>query len=135
MDQKVVNEFVKVAHTNLDRLKELLEAYPLLLNASWDWGGGDFETAIGAAGHMGHKEFAHYLISKGARYDIFVMTMLGKTRIVKTILDEYPELLHSQGPHGFTLLHHAEKGGEDGKELFTYFESKGLKEKHIKLYQ
>lgn len=135
IDPRVVNEFVKVAHADFDRMKTMLEEHPLLLNSSWDWGGGDFETAIGAAGHMGHKDFAHYLIGKGARYDIFVLTMLGKTRIVKAMLDEYPALLNSKGPHGFTLLHHAEKGGEDAKELADFILSKGLKEKHIKLFQ
>jgi len=50
----------------------MLAEYPLLLNSSWDWGGGDFETALGAAGHMGLKDTANFLISQGARVDIFV---------------------------------------------------------------
>ena len=56
IDPKIVNEFVKVAHSDLDRVKEMIKEYPLLLNSSWDWGGGDFETALGAAGHMGLKD-------------------------------------------------------------------------------
>lgn len=111
----------------------MLSAQPLLLNASWDWGGGDFETAIGAAGHMGLREEANYLLAKGARSDIFVLTMLGKTAIVKGMLADYPALLNSAGPHGFTLLHHAEKGGKEAEELFDFLQSLGLKDKHRKL--
>jgi len=62
----------------MEAVKKLLEETPGLLNASWDWGGGDFETAMGGAGHMGRADIAEYLINKGARMDIFVATMLGK---------------------------------------------------------
>jgi len=83
IDAKIVYEFVNEAHTNFDAVKKMLEAHPLLLNAAWDWGHGDFETALGAAAHMGQKETANFLIARGARTDIFVLTMLGKTAIVK----------------------------------------------------
>jgi len=135
IDQQIVEEFVKVAHSDFDIMKTLLEKHPHLLNAANDWGDGDFETAIGAAGHMGHKEFANYLIEKGARFDIFVLTMLGKTEIVMPFFEAFPDLITSIGPHGFTLLHHAEKGGEESKELYDYFEFKGLTEKFIPTYK
>ena len=130
----LVKEFVKVAHSDLPKVKELLTTHPLLLNSAWDWGGGDFETALGAAGHMGLKETANYLLDHGARADIFVLTMLGKTEIVKAIVKNFPSLLHSAGPHGLTLLHHAEKGGKDGEELSAFFRSQGLTEKFKKLF-
>lgn len=133
IDSKIVNEFVKVAHSDFDKVKDMLMQYPLLLNASWDWGGGDYETAIGAAGHMGRKDIADFLLSNGARADIFVLTMLGKTEIVKAMLEAYPALLNSKGPHGFTLLHHAVKGGKESEELVKYFQSLGLKETFIKI--
>jgi ankyrin repeat protein len=133
IDSKIVNEFVKVAHADLDKVKDMLKQYPLLLNAAWDWGSGDFETALGAAGHMGRKDIADFLISNGARADIFVLTMLGKTEIVKAMLQAFPALLNSQGPHGFTLLHHAAKGGKDSEELVKHLQSLGLKETFIKI--
>lgn len=133
IDSKIVNEFVKVAHSDFDKVKDMLMQYPLLLNASWDWGGGDYETAIGAAGHMGRKDIADFLLSNGARADIFVLTMLGKTEIVKAMLLAYPALLNSKGPHGFTLLHHAVKGGKESEELAKHFQSLGLKETFIKI--
>ena len=119
IDPKTVNEFVKIAHSDFDKVKEMVTQQPLLLNASWDWGNGDFETALGAAGHMGLKETANFLISLGARTDIFVLTMLGETAIVKALLKAYPSLLNSRGPHGFTLLHHAKKGGRDAERRQT----------------
>jgi hypothetical protein len=132
IDSKIVNEFVKIAHSDFDQVKEMLKQYPSLLNSSWDWGGGDFETALGAAGHMGRKDIANFLLSIGARADIFVLTMLGKTEVVKGMLRDYPSLLNAKGPHGFTLLHHALKGGKESEELVDHFQSLGLKETLIK---
>jgi ankyrin repeat protein len=123
-----VKEFVIAGHGNFDSLKQLLVELPTLLYATWDWGNGDFETALEGAGHMGNKEIANYLIGQGARTNLFVLTMLGKTQIVKSFLDNFPLYLNARGPHGLTFLHHAQKGGDDSKELLGYFQSKGLKE-------
>ena len=128
-----VKEFVTVGHSNLEKVKQLLEEFPSLLYATWDWGGGDFETALEGAGHVGTKDVANHLIGLGARTNLFVLTMLGKTQIVKAFLDSYPPYLHAKGPHGLTLLHHAQQGGDDAKELLEYLQSKGLKETKLKL--
>jgi len=130
---EVVKEFVGAGHGNLIRVKEMLTEYPNLLYCRYDWGNGDFEEAIEGAGHVGNKEIARHLIETGARPNIFVMTMLGETAIVKSILEKYPMLLKSKGPHGFTLLHHAKKGGEDAANLIDYFQQKGLSETQIKI--
>ncbi len=129
----MVKDFVVAGHKDLDKIKSMLKEKPNLLYAAWDWGNGDFETALEGAGHMGLKDIASYLIEQGARPNIFVLTMLGKTREVKTLLKSYPELLNSKGPHGFTLLHHAQKGGDVSKTLLKYFQDKGLKETNIKI--
>ena len=123
-----VKEFVGAGHNNLARVKEMLAEMPTLLYATWDWGRGDFETALEGAGHVGNKEIANYLINLGARTNLFVLTMLGKAAIVKSYLEAFPEYLKARGAHGFTFLHHAQRGGEEAKELLQYFESKGLKE-------
>jgi ankyrin repeat protein len=128
-----VKEFVIAGHGNFDSVKQLLVELPTLLYATWDWGNGDFETALEGAGHMGNKEIANYLIGQGARTNLFVMTMLGKTQIVKSFLDSFPQYLNARGPHGLTFLHHAQKGGDDAKELLDYFQSKGLKETKMAL--
>jgi hypothetical protein len=130
---ETVKEFVIAGHKDIAKVKEMLPQYPNLLYCRYDWGNGDFEEAIEGAGHMGNKEIATYLIDQGARPNIYVLTMLGETAIVKSILEKYPSLLNGKGPHGFTLLHHAMKGGEASKELYEYFMAKGLKELNIKI--
>jgi hypothetical protein len=52
-----------------------------------------------------------FLLSKGARLDIFVAAFLGRTSLVKAILHETPGALRQAGPHGISLLDHAKKGG------------------------
>ena len=104
-------------------MKELLEQEPALINATWDWGGGDFETALGAAAHMGNKQIANYLLEHGARLDIFAAAMLGKLEVVKAALEAYPEMVNTPGPHGIPLITHAEAGGDDAKSVLEYLNS------------
>lgn len=130
---ELVKEFVLAGHFNLDKVKSMLNDYPNLINSSYDWGNGDFEEAIEGAGHKGNKEVANYLIEKGARVNLFVLTMLGKTNLVKPTLEAYPNLIFSKGPHGLTLLHHAKIGGEESIELYDYLIEKGLTEKKFSI--
>ncbi len=117
IDPTLVSDFVGNAHGDFNRVKELLEQNPALLNAVWDWGGGDWETALGAASHMGRKDIALFLIEKGARMDIFAAAMLGKVDIVQSILASFPEARHSKGPHGISLELHATAGGAEAAEV------------------
>lgn len=116
----LVKEFVGAAHGNLDRTRELLGSEPGLLNATWDWKAGDFETAIGGAGHMGRRDIATFLLEQGARMDVFVAAMLGEMAIVKAFLAAYPNLARSKGPHGIPLIAHAKAGGEKAAEVLAY---------------
>jgi hypothetical protein len=121
----LVQDFVRKAHGDLSGTKALLVEHPTLLNATWDWGGGDFETGIGGAGHMGNRDIAEFLIGQGARLDVFVAAMLGRLDIVKALLTAWPNLLQSKGPHGIPLLRHARAGGENAKAVVDYLESLG----------
>lgn len=121
----LVNEFVRKAHADLAATKAMLAEQPALLNATWDWGGGDFETGLGGAGHMGNREIAEFLIGQGARLDIFVASMLGRLDIVRAMLGAWPALLQSKGPHGIPLMRHAKAGGEQAKAVVDYLESLG----------
>ena len=123
----LVNEFVRKAHADLPGTRALLTEHPALLNATWDWGGGDFETGIGGAGHMGNREIAEFLIGQGARFDIFVAAMLGKLDLVRTMLATWPALLQSKGPHGITLLRHARAGGEQAAPVVEHLLALGVK--------
>ena len=122
LESTLVNEFVAKAHGDLNRVTELLTQEPALVNATWDWGGGDFETALGAAAHMGRKDIANFLLEHGARLDIFAAAMLGKLDIVKAALTAYPDALNTPGPHGIPLIVHAEKGGEDAVGVLEYLQ-------------
>jgi hypothetical protein len=124
---RVVEEFVRKAHGDVSATKSLLAETPGLLNATWDWGGGDFEMGIGGAGHMGNREIAEFLISQGGRMDIFVAAMLGKLDIVKAMLAAYPGLLNSKGPHGIPLMVHAKKGGAPAEPVVAFLESQGVR--------
>lgn len=134
LDKKLVQEFVGKSHSDMDRVKELLEAHPNLLNAAHDWKHGDFETGLGAASHVGHKELVSFFLEKGAQANIFTACVLGKSEVVKPMLTAFPSTLHAKGPHGFTLLHHAERGGDDALEVKEFLISLGAKETKVALY-
>lgn len=121
----LVKEFVIAGHGNLAKVKDMLATQPNLLNAAWDWGGGDYESAIEGAGHVGNRELAEYLLSQGARLNVFAAAMLGRMDIVKATLTAFPELKASKGPHGLMLIHHATKGGEPAKEVLEYLKEIG----------
>ena len=117
LDPQAVQAFVSNAHADLDAVRDALDAEPNLVNAAWDWGGGDWETGLGAAAHMGRRDIALFLLDRGARLDLFAAAMLGETETVRAMLDAFPELYEAQGPHGIPLLAHAEAGGEEAREV------------------
>lgn len=106
----LVSEFVRVAHGDLDRTTRMLNEQPSLLNATWDWGAGDFETALGAASHMGNRDITALLLGRGARLDIFCAAMMGMLDVVRPVVDAYPGAVDWLGPHGISLLRHALAG-------------------------
>lgn len=124
-DPKLAQEMVGVCHSNETRVKELADIKPELVNAVWDWGYGDWETALGAAAHTGGRGIAEFLIQRGARLDLFAATMLGMTDVVKGMVTALPGIQKTYGPHGITLLAHAKAGGEQAKATLAYLESLG----------
>lgn len=120
---ELVQEFVGKAHGDLEAVKKLLTQEPGLLNAAWDWGGGDWETALGAAAHIGRKDIANYLLEHGSRMDLFAAAMLGKLQIVKAMINDTPSLKNALGPHTIPLMQHAKAGGDEAKCVVEYIES------------
>lgn len=51
------------------------------------------------------------------------------------MLEEYPDLIYALGPHGFTILHHANKEGTKAEELKEYIESRGMTDTIVKIYK
>jgi hypothetical protein len=118
-----VREMITVAHFDLERVKQLLDARPSLARAAWDWGFGDWETPLGAASHMGNRPIAEYLISQGAPPSLFSAAMLGHLEVVKTFVAAQPGSQRVRGPHSITLLAHARMGGEAARPVFDFLQS------------
>ena len=123
INRVLVQDFVIYAHSDLDMVKKLLEQEPALLNATMDWGNGDWETGLGGASHMGRRDIVEYLLERGARIDIFCAAMMGLLDAVKSFLTLEPKLIDAKGPHGFTLHFHAQVGGQEAEPVLAYLQS------------
>ncbi len=124
-DPPLVREMVGVAHGNLDRVNALLAERPTLSRAAWDWGFGDWESALGAASHVGNRPIADLLLRHGARPSIFSAAMLGQLAVVQAFVAAQPGVQRTKGPHGITLLAHAVAGGDAALPVREYLERLG----------
>jgi hypothetical protein len=123
LNRLAVQDFVIFAHSDLAMVKQLLDKEPALLNATMDWGGGDWEAGLGGASHMGRRDIVEFLLEKGARPDLFCAAMLGQLDTVKALLTLQPKLIDAKGPHGFSLHFHAQVGGKDAEKVLDYLQS------------
>lgn len=123
INRLLVQDFVIFAHSEIDMTKKLLEKEPMLINAMMDWGGGDWETGLGGASHMGRRDIVSFLLEKGARIDIFCAAMMGQLEAVKAFLTLQPKLIDARGPHGFNLHFHAQVGGKEAENVLDYLQS------------
>ncbi len=121
----MAREMVTVSHGNVARVRELLAQHPTLARATWDWGFGDWESALGAASHVGNREIAELLLANGARPDLFSAAMLGDLDTVKAFVAARPGCQGTLGPHNITLLAHARAGGERAAAVRGYLEKLG----------
>jgi hypothetical protein len=119
----MAQDFVIYAHSDLEMTRKLLDREPGLLNACIDWGGGDWETALGGSSHMGRRDIVEFLLDRGARIDLFCAAMMGQLDAVKAFLTLSPGLIDAKGPHGFSLHFHAQVGGDGAKETLDYLQS------------
>lgn len=127
IDPQVIAEVVGKSHFDLDRVKELVDKRPELSRSTWEWRFGDFESAIGAASHVGRRDIALYLIRKGARPTLFTFAMLGYFNVVKSAVDALPGIEEITGPHGISLLDHA-YAGERMKDSMSAIEIERLEQ-------
>jgi hypothetical protein len=124
-DPDVVREVVGASHGRIDDVRTLVEATPALAKSAWDWGFGDWESALGAASHMGRRDIAELLMQHGARPDLFTHAMLGHLDVVRAAVAAHPGIQRIHGPHGITLMSHARSGGEPAAEVVAYLDSVG----------
>ena len=122
---ELVQEMVRVSHFDLKRVQQLVEAQPSLARAAWDWGFGDWETALGSASHMGNRAIAEFLISSGARPSLFSAAMLGQLDVVKAFVSAQPGVQRIRGPHSISLLAHAKAGGDAARPVADFLDSLG----------
>lgn len=122
-DPVAVEAIVRVAHIDLGEVRKLVESQAALARASWDWGFGDWETALGAAAHSGKRDIAEYLLANGARPTIFSAAMMGQLAVVRAFLEAQPSVARILGPHGLPLLQHARAGGADAVAVVRYLET------------
>jgi hypothetical protein len=120
-----VREVVRLSHFDREAVRDLVEARSELAKASWDWGFGDWETAIGAASHTGRPDIVELLLHHGARPTLFTAAMMGWTDVVRSAVETAPGIQRGTGPHGITLLRHARAGGSAASEVVAYLESVG----------
>src|SRR5436305_1228764 len=123
VNRLLVQDFVIYAHSEPDMVKKLLEREPALLNASIDWGAGDWETGLGGASHMGRRDIVELLLDRGARIDLFCAAMMGQLEAVRAFLTLQPRLIDARGPHGLNLHFHAQVGGKDAENVLDYLQS------------
>ena len=122
INRQLAQDFVVFAHIDRPMAEKLLDREPGLLNAAVDWGGGDWETALGGASHMGERDTVEMLLKRGARADLFCAAMLGQLAIVRGWIELQPSLIDATGPHGFTLHFHAQIGGDDAADTLAYLQ-------------
>ena len=108
--QEVIDEIVRMSHGDIDRVRELVDLHPGLVNARASWN----EAPIEAAAHCGQQEIAELLLSAGADLDICTAAMLGDTGRVSDFLQQNPGLAHATGAHGIPVLFFAAMGGHIG---------------------
>lgn len=123
-DPDHVRAFVGACHAQIDTVREMLRDDPDLAKAAWDWGFGDYESAIGACSHTGRKDIIELLLMHGARPTIFTLATLDKHAAVRGFIDSMPGAREIEGPHSISLYRHAQAGS--ATRVMEYLEESGL---------
>ena len=110
LTQDLIDTFVSSAHGDFEKVKELLAAYPALLNQSASWK----ETAIEAAAQTGRADIAEFLLEAGAPKGLCTSAMLGHIEDIAQALQIDPNAVNAKGAHGIGILYHALIRGQTG---------------------
>ncbi|HYW27370.1 MAG TPA: hypothetical protein VE953_24580 [Terriglobales bacterium] len=108
LEQSMVEECVGSAHGDLDKVRELVERHPALVNARAPWN----ETPIEAAAQLGRRDIIDYLLGKGAPLDLFTACVLGRRDLVEAELARDPGQARARGVHDLPVLYFAAIGGQ-----------------------
>jgi len=107
-DQALVDELVGSAHGNFQRVKEILDEHPELVDASARWG----ETPMEAAAQMGRRDMVAYFLNRGVPLDICTAAMLGRVPDVAAALQADGTLAQATGAHNIPLMYYPMLHGE-----------------------
>lgn len=105
------NAFMRAAHCDLAKVREMLAQNPDYLSAR----GEDGETPQGAAAHSDQKEIIEFLLTQGVELDLFGAVVLGRDEAVKASLEADPLLANGKNPcaHQYPALYFAAIGGQE----------------------
>lgn len=109
LPQELAHQFIIECHANLDKVKEMLVEHPQLVHA---YNQETDESALGAAGHMGNRQIANYLLHHGAKLELATAAMLGMRAEVDRFTEQDPLLATSGGAHGIPVAFHAAMSGD-----------------------
>lgn len=107
--QEEGNQFIMDCHFDLETVRNKAGANPALVRA---FNHEMNESPLGAAGHMGRRDIAEYLLAQGAELELATAAMLGRTEVVQAALAADPAKANSGGAHGIPLAFHAAMSGE-----------------------
>ncbi len=124
LDAALVQEFVAKSHGDLDRVRALIQAHPALVNAAWDWGGGDWETGLGAAAHVGRRDIALFLLDTARASTSSPPPCSAISTWCRRRSRRAPTSIHVAGPHGIPLIAHAKAGGEGAAAVLAFLEER-----------
>jgi len=108
LPQDFINEFARLAHFDVERVKHLHKLAPGLIaaRATWD------ESAIEAASHMGLTPLARYLADHGAPVSTCTATLLGLRDRVTALVNGDAACVRERGAHDLPLMAYTAYGEE-----------------------
>jgi len=106
VEQSVVEECVGSAHGDLDKVRELVERHPEIVDATAPWN----ETPVQAATQMGRQDIIEFLVGRGAPLDFFTACVLGRLDLVEAELALDPGRAVARGVHDLPALYFAAIG-------------------------
>ena len=107
-----VKDFVSACHARKSVVVDMLNDEPKLVRACIDWGEGDWENGLEAAGHMGNRSIVELLLSKGAPRTIFSAAMMGERSLVESFLSAGSASVSIPGVHDISLIYHVALSGD-----------------------
>lgn len=109
ISQEEANQFIIFCHSDLESVKTKVTEKPEIVNV---YNPQAHETALGAAGHIGRRDIAEFLLDNGAVLELAAAAMLGMRDEVTEWLSQDATLAASGGAHNIPVAFHAAMSGD-----------------------